>query len=311
LPSIVGEYPCAALPDEIEAGHLRAMVFFGGNIPALPEVKRTVEALKKLDVLLTFDVRPTETTDISTHVAPAKDQLERADMTYVTEFFYPYLLAQYTPPMVEPVGERKSVWWVLGELGKRMGVDFFPGFETTHATDDDMLAYIAGQGRSGYSFDDIKARRVITEPAPIGWVTKFVDEKIGGWRLAPELVVEQIGKLEDTAPLVLIPRRQKHHENSKFLDHADQRDKPCIFVSPADAASHGLKDGATIEVRSKNGSLKGVMKIDPTLRPGAMTVPHGWSGQYNVNNLTGTKHYVDPITGMVRFSGLPVSLHAV
>jgi anaerobic selenocysteine-containing dehydrogenase len=311
LPSIVGEYPCAALPDEIEAGHLRAMCFFGGNIPALPEVKRTVAALKKLDVLVAIDVRPTETTEIATHVIAAKDQLERADMTYVTEFFYPYLLAQYTPAMVEPVGQRKGVWWALSELGKRMGVEFFPGFDTNGATDDDMLAYIAGKGQSGYSFEEIKARRVITEAPPIGWLTRHVDEKVGGWRLAPALVVEQISTLEDPAPLVLIPRRQKHHENSKFLDHADQRDKPCIFVSPDDAESAGLKDGATIEVRSKNGALQGVMKIDRTLCKGAMTVPHGWSGQYNVNNLTGTVHDVDPVTGMVRYSGLPVSLHPV
>jgi hypothetical protein len=39
-------------------------------------------------------------------------------------------------------------------------------------------------------------------------------------------------------------------------------------------------------------------------------VPHGWSDEINVNRLTGTQD-VDSISGMVRYSGLPVSLEAV
>jgi hypothetical protein len=41
-----------------------------------------------------------------------------------------------------------------------------------------------------------------------------------------------------------------------------------------------------------------------------MSVPHGWSGPHNVNQLTSTTD-VDGLTGMPRFSGLPVSLHPV
>jgi anaerobic selenocysteine-containing dehydrogenase len=308
LRSIVGEYPCAAMSDEIEAGNLRALISFGGNLDAcLPENERTMASLKKLEVLATIDVRPTETTEISTHILPAKDQLERADLTFATDMCYPaWIATQYTPAMVEPVGQRKAYWWMIGQLGRRMDIDFIPGIDPDTATDDDVLRVIAG--KAPMSFEDIRSNRLtVAGPAKIGWLERYVDTKIGGWRLAPSLLVEQLGKLEGPAPLVLIPRRQKYHENSKFLE---LRDKPCIFVSPADAEAAALKDGATIEVRSPRGSLRGVMKIDPTLRAGAMTVPHGWSGQYNVNRLTDTKH-VDSLTGMLRFSGLPVSLHLV
>ena len=306
LPSVVGEYPCAAMPDEIEAGHLRALVVFGGNLAAcMPHVGRTMAALEKLEVLATVDIKQTKTTEISTHVLPATAQLERADLSYATDFFAPTMAAQYTPAMVAPVGGCKAYWWMFGQLGKRMGIDFFPGINIDTATDDDVLAFI--MSKTKISFQDIRSKLLITEPPQIGWLERYVDQKIGGWRLAPSPLVDQLKTMQEPASLVLIPRRQKYHQNARLLD---LRDKPCIFVSRGDAEAAGLKNGATIEVRSRHGSLQGVMKIDPTLRPGAMTVPHGWSGQYNVNRLTGTDD-VDPLTGMVCYSGLPVSLHPV
>jgi anaerobic selenocysteine-containing dehydrogenase len=306
LRSVAGQYPCAAMSDEIEAGHLRALINFGGNLDAcMPENERTIASLRKLDVLATIDIRQNATTDVSTHVLAATDQLERADLTLATDTYYPYAIAQYTPAMVKPVGQRKSYWWMIGQIGKRMGVDFFPGVDVDTATDDDLLAVIAQN--ASLPFKDIQANMLTKQPPNIGWVERYVDAKIGGWRLAPSLMIEQLRTLEEPAPLVLIPRRQKYHENSKLLE---LRDAPCIFVSPSDAAAAGLKDGATVQVRSSSGMLQGVMKIDPTLRQGAMNVPHGWSGQYNVNRLTGTTD-VDPVSGMVRYSGLAVSLHPV
>ena len=306
LRSTAMQYPCAAMSDEIKAGNLRAMINFGGNLDAcMPENDRTIAALKKLEVLATIDIRQNATTDVSTHVLPGTDQLERADLTLATDTYYPYYITQYTPAMVAPVGQRKTYWWMIGQLGKRMGVDFFPGIDVDTATEDDVLAVIAKNAPIG--FNEIRSNMLTMNPPQIGWVERYVDEKIGGWRLAPSLMLEQLESLEEPAPLVLIPRRQKYHENSKMLE---LRDKPCIFVNPVDAKAAGLKDGATIQVRSVNGYVQGTMKVDSSLRSGAITVPHGWSGQNNVNRLTGTTD-VDPVSGMVRYSGLPVTLHPV
>jgi len=50
------------------------------------------------------------------------------------------------------------------------------------------------------------------------------------------------------------------------------------------------------------------VKYDTTLRKGVVNVPHGWSYEMNVNRLTGSRE-VDNLTGMVRYSGLEVTLH--
>lgn len=312
LRGTAGDYPCAAIPDEIAAGNLRAMMVFGGNLETcLPDRTRTYEALKKLEVLASLEVRHTRTTDISTHILPTKDQLERADMTFVTDSAFPLIVTQYTPAMVKPLGQRKAYWWIIGQLGKRLGLEFFPGLDIDKATDDDVIAYILSG--SELELSDLQAKRLIIEPPEIGWVQRYVDEKIGGWRLAPQPLADQLRDLQtregEQAPtsLFLIPRREKHHENSKLLE---LRDKPYVLLNPEDAKAMGIEDGVTVEVRSVNGSVRRVVKIDTTLRTGVINVPHGWSDELNVNRLTGTSD-VDPLTGMVLYSGLEVSLYPV
>jgi len=308
-----GDFPCAAIPDEVAAGNLRAMAVFGGNLEVcLPETARSYAALQQLEVLAVFDVNPTRTTDVATHVMPTCDQLERADMTFVTDSSFPLLVSEYTPAMVAPVGQRKPFWWIVGQLGKRMGLDFFPGFDVDGGTDDAFLGYILDQ--FGHDLGELQEQRLIVEPPVIGWVQRFVDEKVGGWRLAPALLAGQLRELEaresaaEPDALILIPRRQKYHENSKLLD---LRDLAQVLMHPRDAARRGLAEGALVRVSTASGEVRRPLRFDETLRPGCINVPHGWSDELNVNRLTSTTRDVDPLTGMLLYSGLEVSVEAV
>jgi len=312
LGGIGGEYPCAAMPDEIAAGHLKALMVWGGNLEVcLPETPKTYGALKQLEVLATFDIRHTRTTDIATHILPCKDQLERADMTYVTDTSFPLLVSQYTPAVLQPIGQRKAFWWIVGQLGRRMGLDFFPGFKLEGATDDSFLEYILRSSET--DFAELKQKRLMADPPVFGWVQKFVDEKVGGWRLAPEPLAGQLRDLEqresaeEPRSLILIPRRQKHHENSRLTD---LRDPPQVFMNAQDAEAAGLTEGVMVRVKSANGDLHRPLKFDPTLRPGCINVPHGWSDDMNVNRLTSTTRDVDALTGMLLYSGLEVEVEA-
>jgi anaerobic selenocysteine-containing dehydrogenase len=305
LRGIAGEYPCAAMSDEIEAGHLRALISFGGNVVnCMMESERTEASLKKLDVLAVLEISQNETTAIATHLLPTKDQFERADLSYGVDTLFTSVAVQYTHPVVAPVGERQSMWWIVAQLGKRMGIDFLPEIDPDTGTDEDVMRLILSTARRG--FDEVQANGfTVSEERAFGWLQRYVDEKIGGWRLAPPLLVAQLEAIKDTPPLVLIPRRQRKHANSRFRDLGDE---PSVLVSAEDAEEAGLADGSLVLVRSPHGTLKGVMTIDPSLGRGVMSVPHGWAGDQNVNRLTSSRD-VDPMTGMPRFSGLPVSLH--
>lgn len=82
-------------------------------------------------------------------------------------------------------------------------------------------------------------------------------------------------------------------------------------MNAADAKAAGLEEGATVRVSSANGDLTRPLKFDNSLRPGCINVPHGWSDGMNVSRLTSTTRDVDPLTGMLLYSGLEVAVEAV
>jgi len=64
-------------------------------------------ALAQLDVLATTEIIENETTALSTHVLPTKDQLERADIN-LWDFLSPRVAGMYSPAVVSPAGGARS-----------------------------------------------------------------------------------------------------------------------------------------------------------------------------------------------------------
>ncbi|WP_198541147.1 molybdopterin-containing oxidoreductase family protein [Parafrankia soli] len=300
--SFLGEWPCAVLADEIEAGNIRAVLNLGGHlVTAFPDTTTLVPALEKLDLFATIEIIANETTALSTHVLPTKDQLERADLT-LWDHLSPRVAAQHTQAVVAPVGDRRSAWWVLAELGRRLGYDL-ADTSGGQADDDARLAMISARARR--PLDELIAEgwAQTQEEFPAAWVERHLD-RLGGWRLAPRLLVDQLAALTSPAPLVLVPRRQKRHLNSQFTYLGDTAE---VLLHPDDAATAGVADAQQLTVRTAHGELTGIAKLDPSIRRGAVSVPHGHQGA-NVNRLTG-KNDIDLITGMAHYSGIPVSVH--
>jgi anaerobic selenocysteine-containing dehydrogenase len=301
--SFLGEWPCAALADEIRAGHIRALLNLGGHlVAAFPDTNALVPALRSLDVFATIEIIGNETTALSTHVMPTKDQLERADVT-LWDTLVPRVAVQHTPAVVEPVGERRSTWWVLAELGRRLGHELLePRGE--RATDDAMLARVMAGSRC--ALEEVAAAGWVerSHELPAPWVERHLD-RLGGWRLAPPLLVDQLAALAPAAgPLVFVPRRQARRLNSQ-LGYLGEL--PEVVIHPDDADAAAVADGCAVLVRSGRGELVGVAKVDPSIRPGVVSIPHGHE-RANVNRLT-DKDQIDAVTGMVQYSGIPVTLH--
>jgi anaerobic selenocysteine-containing dehydrogenase len=188
--AFLGEWPCAALADEIRAGNIRAFLNLGGCIlTSFPDVNVLGPQLRSLEVLATTEIVANPTTAISTHVLPTKDQLERADVT-LWDSLVPRVSAQYTDAVVAPVGKRRSAWWVLAELGRRLGHDL----ADPDATDEEMLARTMAAARC--SFEELASSRFVETPVqiPAQWVENYLDRS-GGWRLAPQLLVDQMASL--------------------------------------------------------------------------------------------------------------------
>jgi anaerobic selenocysteine-containing dehydrogenase len=306
-----GERPSVALLDEIEAGNVRALFVLGGNpLTALPEAERLRTAFSQLDVLVVADVLRTDTSLVATHAFPCTGQLERPDVPLTVDQFLPVLGTRYTPAIMPPSAERRPMWWPLAQLGRRLGVEVLPnGFDPDTATDEDLLSTL----QLPIPWNDLRRDRVVVEHSVVhGWVERRLLPH-GRWRIAPEPLVGQLAALQPPAPLVLVPRRQLRHLNSQLREPTatagPRPDLPEVLVHPADAAAATLADGDAVEVRSATGAVVGRLRVDPDIRRGALSIPHGFAAP-NVGNLTSGRDGVDPLTGMVRQSGVPVQLAA-
>ncbi|MFE7107263.1 molybdopterin-dependent oxidoreductase [Streptomyces sp. NPDC057575] len=124
--------------------------------------------------------------------------------------------------------------------------------------------------------------------------------------------------------LVLVGRRHLRSNNSWLHNIAELSggSNVCTLqVHPADAARLGLVDGGPATVASDGGAVTVPVEITDGLRPGVVSLPHGWGHHrpgtrlsvaaarpgVNVNQLLdGTR--LDPLSGTAVLNGFPVTV---
>lgn len=310
LPMWLGEVPCGAMVDEIENGHLKALFINGGSpLTAFPEPERLRNALRSLEMLVVIDVMANELTDIATHVLPAAAMLERSDL--------PGGWSQhmaYTPEVVPMGADRRKTWWMLAQLGRRLGFEVMDGIDPDTSTDDDVLMTVAATGRRPPEELFASGPRGIVLPRIYGWVHDRVLPD-GKWQIAPAALIERLPDLlkpaERPGSLRLVSGRELHNHNRMAYGRYDHKrfdadELPGIGIHPEDAARNGLGEGDAVTLKGDQGSLSGTLRIDRTLLPGTLHLTHGWLGR-NVCRLVSSE--IDPETGQpVMMSAIPVEL---
>jgi anaerobic selenocysteine-containing dehydrogenase len=308
LPRIVnGELPCAALADEIDAGHVRAMISRLGNpAMAIPGSSRIAAALAHLDVLVAIDARPSQTTELATHVLPVADSFERGDL--VTGYLQAEPFLRWAPPVVAPTAERRPQWWIFAELGRRLGVPVFGSARRAAQLpavldDEAVAAAMASQARQPW--DEVRAApygvRAEAEP---GWlVPGRLPRPLD--LAPPELVAELAAAWRERidAPLVLVNRRTPGQYNSFAVRTPPP---PELHVHPIDAAAHGLRTGDRTRITTAAGSCEAPVRVTDDIRAGVVSLPHAYAAA-NVNALTSSAD-VDALNGMPIMSGFAVAL---
>jgi anaerobic selenocysteine-containing dehydrogenase len=306
------QLPAIAIPDEVAAGNLRALFALGANlVAAIPGTPSVVDALRKLDVLAVADVVYNETVEIATHVAPCAGQLERPDLSTSSEIYQDRVIGQYTKAVVPMGANRKPLWWIMAQVGQRLGLSVLPrDVNPSSATTTDVLAELAASAR--LPFDEVvdAGGPVCAERGPVfGWVLQGAVLPNGRWRVAPPILVDQLSRTCHEAPrqsLLLIPRRERRQMNG-YLRFLQLGTRPEVIISATDAEAASIGDGDRVTVRSDHGEMDAVAKVDSTMLVGAVSVPHGWVAP-SVNSLMSGDDHVDEHTGMPLMSGLPVTV---
>lgn len=116
---------CDATITPQAAYDLHGWMVYGTNlIQSLPDARRTIKAIQKLDFLVVVEVLPVEIAGWADVVLPECTYLERDDDLWNPYYKQPFIAMRQE--VVRPMYASKPGWWIARELGKRLGLaDFF------------------------------------------------------------------------------------------------------------------------------------------------------------------------------------------
>jgi anaerobic selenocysteine-containing dehydrogenase len=341
LPEFSGDLPVATLADEIETagrGRVRALVTVAGNpVLSAPNGRRLDRALRTLEHVVSIDGYLNETTRHAHVLLPPAPPLSRAHYDLALYAFAVRNVAKYSEPVIPRKGSERLDWEIMAELAGRV---FVPRPLR-------RLAVLAARGLRPERIVDAllrigphrltlaKLRRsphgVDLGPLEPG---RFADRIATPDRqadVAPgdllrearaQLFVE--AGLESTGEIVLIGRRQLRGNNSWMHNsHRLVKGPPrcTLLVHPEDAASRNLADGDLARLGSETGSVVVPVEVTDEMRPGVVSLPHGWGHDRDgtrlgvareqpgasVNDVTSDVH-LDTLSGNAGFNGLAVTL---
>lgn len=152
------------------------------------------------------------------------------------------------------------------------------------------------------------------------------DKKI---RLAPQYLLDDLPRLaarmeRPAEPLVLVSRRHLRSNNT-WLHNVPAlmkgKDRCTLLIHPDDAARCGIADNDIVTVKSEAGEIRVPVEITEAIKPGVVSMPHGWghgkpgtrmtvaNGSPGANtNVLSPPTFVDQPSGNGVLNGIPVTI---
>ena len=165
-PEVMGEYPVAALAEEItDAGdeRIRALVTVAGNpVLSTPHSLRLDEALSKLELMISVDIYLNETTRHADIVLPPPSQLQRDHYDVFLLQYAVRNVANYSEAVLSRDEGQPDEWEILAKLGliaAGMGPDADPALADDQGIDSLIRSAVsdASSPVHGRDADDIRA----------------------------------------------------------------------------------------------------------------------------------------------------------
>lgn len=273
---------------------------------SIPDRKKTMEALSKMDFLVTVDIIMNDTAWFSDVVLPEASYLERYDPLLVLGD-----RAFLRQPVIEPQGEGKSALWIYKQLGERLGIgDFFQ-----YKDEEDYLSKQLAP--LGVSLDQVRRQGYVNLPTG--------ESDIFKWN-TPSGKIELSSATLDKAGFEGVPvweeppapqsgryylltgkdarQTQFGTQNNKLLHKYD--DEPGLWMNVKTAASQGLKGGDLVEVASEAGRIHIRLVATSAIRPDCVYMAPGFghlsmglTTAYGLGASDSDLHvtYTDPISG--------------
>jgi anaerobic selenocysteine-containing dehydrogenase len=320
VPSSLGSLPMGVLADEILTegeGQIKALFVLSGNpILTSPNSTKLANALDTLELMVSIETFPNETSQHADYILPGSHWAERPDIPFMFSSFAglsPTPWFQYTDRLVDMLGECRDEIWTLSRLAAACNAPMFgsKAFQSllnlgeqlkklpiigryltpTHERILNIICMIGRQGslrklrkfKHGINLpalesDNYLGKRIVTDDQKIHLAPKeFI-------QLAQErlpIIYEDI--LKHSEDLYMITKRERFSHNS--WAHNDpafikgKRHTNYLYMHPEDAQKRNLNEGDQVQVSSKAGNVIVPLTLITDMMPGSVALPHGWGHQ--------------------------------
>jgi anaerobic selenocysteine-containing dehydrogenase len=384
-PEVMGEYPAAAMAEEItDAGDagIKALVTVAGNpILSTPHSRQLSDAFEKLELMISVDLYLNETTRHADVILPVPSQLQRDHYDVLLLQFAIRNVANYSTPVLPLDDGQPDEWEILAKLGmiaQGLGPDADPHLADDLAIEglvrnsigdhsspihgrnaDEIIDLLNAEGRrgparmldfmlqtgpygAGFGTNTGGASLQLLLDNPHGVDFGALESRLpdalrtrtGMIELAPEPLLADVSRLLDSIEeftknrFVLVGRRHLKTNNS-WMHNIQVLVKGSVRCSlqmhTDDAKSLDLlsesADEVFVSVTSRVGSVVVPVEITDDIRPGVVSLPHGWGHDHpgtkmrvaeslsGVNsNILSDHEAMDPLSGTSVLNGIPVSI---
>ncbi|RKX35349.1 MAG: nitrate reductase [Verrucomicrobia bacterium] len=266
---------------------IKGWMVYGTNLlKALPNQEETIEAIRKLDLLVVVDVIPSEIAGWADVVLPESVYLERYDELNVEWFREPFVALRQ--PVVESPNDQKPNWWIARRLAEELGLSEYYPWKTI----EEYLRWRVEA--AGLDFDQLRKEGLIRGARqPI-----FFDEGVVPEFYTPSGKIEFYSPQLEQAGFDPVPRytppepgppgsfrllfgRAPVHSFSRTQSNpvlADAMSENAIWVNDRVAERLGFKSGDRVRLRNQSGVLSNPIKVKATrrIRPDCVYMVHGF-----------------------------------
>lgn len=314
LPAIGGEFPSAALAEEILTpgeGQIRGMITVAGNpVLSTPNGAQLDKALAQLDFMVAIDIYINETSRHAHIILPTTTGLETEHYDLVFHLLAVRNTAKYSPALFEPEAGMMHDWQLLRELRNRLEgttavnrKTFAGKFDFQKRLPPQKILDLALRfgpygahafnGRpTGHNLTLAKLKRA-PHGLNLGPLQPILRERLVTPSrrivLVPEPLAADVARLKESffsgarpsssPELVLIGRRHLRSNNS-WMHNVPRlvkgKERCTLLMHPDDAAARQLADGQIVAVASRVGQVELPVEISQTMMPGVVSMPHGW-----------------------------------
>ncbi|UCD85798.1 MAG: molybdopterin-dependent oxidoreductase [Deltaproteobacteria bacterium] len=347
LPEFNGEFPVAALAEEIETpgpGQIKALVTNSGNpILSLPNGRRLDRAFGMLEFIVSIDFYINETTRHADIILPSTSPMEIDHYPLLEHMVGIRNTAHYTPASFpKPEGSRHN--WEIQ-------LDLIHHIERNRGA---MSSGLGGLKRSALNLFSpqrqlnlllklgphklsIKKLKQFPHGVDLGPLVPRINEVINTpnrrINLVPEVLAGDLERLEKKldpeeslgeGKFLLISRRTLRSMNS-WLHNIPRlvkgKNRCTLMMNSKDADRRGFETGQHVIVTSRVGKIRAPLEVTDEMMPGVVSLTFGWGHDregsmlsvarehagVSMNDIT-DEYLYDKVSGISVLDGIPVTV---